>query len=313
MKKYSIFVTHSSRSGSMRRFDLSANQVRLAIGFLVLVVLSIGVFSFDYTLAVSRHVELKQLRQENQKLENYVHSVSAKAEKLENHLQRIEDFTIRLRSITNRQGGVGPLPYSPVDSVWQESKDSVEPDSKKKILINSKENFQNYLDDLENRSHLAQKQIWQTIGYLEERKHLLVFTPTISPVVKGGRITSRFGYRDYPVASEGFYSSNPHFHNGLDIAASRGEPVVAPAHGVVVAVGYDSGTGNYIIINHGYQLRTLYGHLNSVYVKKYQKVQRGDRIGSVGNTGRSTGPHLHYEVRISSRSVDPEHYILNIF
>ena len=311
-------MTHSSRSGSMRCFNVSAAQIRVAVGFFVFLIIAIGVFSFDYTLAIHRHAELKQLRQENQKLENYVQSVSTKAEKLENHLQRIEDFTIKLRSITNHQGelsGMGPLPYSQADSIynWQEDKNTDGQNSKKKILINGKDNFQNYLNNLEMRSHLIQKQIWQTVGYLEERKHLLDVTPTINPILSGGHITSRFGYRDYPMASDGFYSSkNPHFHNGLDIAAQRGEAVVAPAGGVVMAVGYDSGTGNYIIINHGYQLKTLYGHLNAIHVKKYQRVQRGEHIGSVGNTGRSTGPHLHYEVRISKRSVDPEHYILNI-
>ncbi len=303
----------------MRRFSISSTQIRVAVGFILLLVVVVGVFSFDYTLAVSRHAELKKLRQENKRLENYVQSISTKAEKLENHLQRIEDFTMRLRSITNRQGqlsGMGPLPYRQIDSVsnWQEESEETQRNSKKKsLLINSKGSFQKYLDSLEVRSDVVQKQIWQTIGYLEERKHLLAITPTINPILNGGHITSRFGYRDYPVTNEGFYSSgNPHFHNGLDIAARRGERVVAPANGVVMVVGYDSGTGNYIVINHGYQLQTLYGHLNAVHVKKYQRIQRGDFIGSVGNTGRSTGPHLHYEVRISKKSVNPEHYILNI-
>ena len=164
---------------------------------------------------------------------------------------------------------------------------------------------------MNKKSSLLQKQIWSTIGILEEKKHLLVFTPAISPVQ--GKITSRFGYRDHPILNEGFSLSNPHFHKGLDIAAEKGTKVVSPAHGVVLASGYHSGTGNYIIINHGYELKTLYGHLDQVFVKAYQKVRRGETIATVGNTGRSTGPHLHYEIRISQHPVNPEYYILDLF
>ena len=316
MKKYSIFITHSSKNGSMRRLSISSTQIRVACLIGLAVFIAVGIFSFDYTLAISRHAELKQLRQENESLNDYVKSISTKAEKLENHLQRIEDFTTRLKTITRHQGelnGIGPLPYSQVDSFsdWRNRSQEKENSKKKELLINQYIDFQEYLDNLEKRSHLVQKEIWQTIGYLEERKHLLAVTPTINPVIGGGRITSHFGYRDHPVSGEGF-GRDPHFHNGLDIAARSGVRVVAPANGIVRAVGYDSGTGNYIVIDHGYQLQTLYGHLKSAHVRRYQRIKRGDHIGSIGNTGRSTGPHLHYEVRVSKKPVDPEHYILNI-
>ena len=133
-------------------------------------------------------------------------------------------------------------------------------------------------------------------------------TPSIRPAK--GRITSRFGFRDYPVSR--FSRGSADFHRGLDIAARRGTEVMAPASAVVSSTGYDSSTGNYIILSHGYDLETLYGHLDRIHVRASQKVKRGDVIGTIGSTGRSTGPHLHYEVRISNQPVDPEYYILDL-
>ena len=99
-------------------------------------------------------------------------------------------------------------------------------------------------------------------------------------------------------------------HEGMDIAAFPGTPVYAPADGVVVFAGYRQGYGKVIVIDHGYELSTLYGHLSDIMVSRWQKVERKQVIGAVGNTGNSSGAHLHYEVRISKVPVDPANYIL---
>jgi murein DD-endopeptidase MepM/ murein hydrolase activator NlpD len=103
------------------------------------------------------------------------------------------------------------------------------------------------------------------------------------------------------------------FHQGLDIVAPPGSRVVAPADGVVTQMGPVGGFGNSIFISHGYGLVTRFGHLKSFNVKPGQKVHRGEVIGYVGSTGRSTGPHLHYEVLLHQRNVDPVRYILDEF
>jgi hypothetical protein len=123
-------------------------------------------------------------------------------------------------------------------------------------------------------------------------------TPSIWPV-DGGRLTSYFGKRHDP------YTGKIVPHLGVDISANRGTRIYAPADGVVVQSRPQYGLGRVVTIDHGYGFRTVYGHLNSTVVLPGQKVKRGDLIAFVGNSGRSTGPHLHYEVLVNGNPVNP--------
>jgi murein DD-endopeptidase MepM/ murein hydrolase activator NlpD len=114
-----------------------------------------------------------------------------------------------------------------------------------------------------------------------------------------GTITSPFGWRSNP------FGGGPEFHQGLDIAAPTGTTVTAAAGGTVIMAQWYGGYGNYILIDHGGGYSTGYGHLSAIYVSTGQSVQRGQAIGAVGSTGQSTGPHLHFEVRIAGKPVDP--------
>jgi len=114
-----------------------------------------------------------------------------------------------------------------------------------------------------------------------------------------GTITSPFGWRSNP------FGGAPEFHQGLDIAAPSGTTVTAAAGGTVIMAQWYGGYGNYILIDHGGGYSTGYGHLSAIYVSTGQSVQRGQAIGAVGSTGQSTGPHLHFEVRIAGKPVDP--------
>jgi murein DD-endopeptidase MepM/ murein hydrolase activator NlpD len=123
--------------------------------------------------------------------------------------------------------------------------------------------------------------------------------------VEDGWVTSNFGYRTSP------FTGRREFHRGLDIATRSGTPILAPADGVVIFAGPKRLSGNMIIIDHGHGMTTNYGHIKQAHKKKGERVKRGDVIAEVGNTGRSTGPHLHYEVLLNGVSVNPEKYILN--
>lgn len=138
---------------------------------------------------------------------------------------------------------------------------------------------------------------------LETQRTLLAHTPSIWPT--RGWISSRFGHRVSP------FTNQKEFHRGLDICTKMNTPIIAPADGVVASSKTDYGYGKVLSINHGYGLKTRYAHLSKVLVKRGQHIKRGDKIALVGNTGRSTGPHLHYEVKLKGVQVDPYRYILN--
>jgi len=131
-------------------------------------------------------------------------------------------------------------------------------------------------------------------------------TPSIMPVqVTDYWFSSGFGWRRSP------FTGLKEFHNGLDISSAKGTPIVAPADGTVIKRGYDKYLGKFLKIDHGRKVITTYGHLSAYNVSPGQKVERGDIIASMGNSGLSTGHHLHYMIKVKDRCVNPLHYILN--
>lgn len=164
------------------------------------------------------------------------------------------------------------------------------------------------LTQLEVRLSRTQQLQKTIVDKFEIRRKQLEHTPSIKPLLSG-RITDLFGKRKDP-----FIYRTRH-HQGLDIGAPRGTEVFAPASGVVELVKNtyrrNRGYGKAVVINHGYGIKTLYGHLSEIKVKLGQRVERWDLIGLVGDTGRATGPHLHYEVWVDGDATDPLRFILN--
>jgi len=138
---------------------------------------------------------------------------------------------------------------------------------------------------------------------LEGKRRFLASSPSIWPTQ--GWLTSRYGNRISP------FTGRSQFHAGIDIAGAPGTKVVAPAHGRVVFSGKRGPLGNSIIIDHGYGVRTQYGHAKELLVKRGDEVERGTEIATLGNTGRSTGPHLHYVVEVNGKTRDPLDYIFD--
>lgn len=159
------------------------------------------------------------------------------------------------------------------------------------------------IDQLETAAIDQGFQFETLVQYLEKQKSILDCTPSIRPAK--GWISSSFGYRKNP------FTGRREMHKGLDIANHKGTPIIAAAAGVVTYVGRKGLLGNMIEINHGHGFITRYGHISKALIKKGQKVKRGEEIAQIGNTGRSTGPHLHYEVRFNGIQVNPQKYILN--
>ncbi|MGC4037982.1 MAG: M23 family metallopeptidase [Chitinophagaceae bacterium] len=155
----------------------------------------------------------------------------------------------------------------------------------------------------------AQKASYTELGSLLKNKEIiLACTPAIQPVSNSDlkRIASGFGYRIDPI-----YKTTK-MHPGIDFTAPQGTPIYATADGVIKMAGFsDGGYGNHVIINHGYGYETLYGHMVKVKARAGQKVKRGEVIGYVGSTGKSTGPHCHYEVHKNGQKIDPIYFFYN--
>ena len=173
------------------------------------------------------------------------------------------------------------------------------------LLIN---HLQDQVGALQNRIN-KQRLSYDTLEHLVKTKEdMLAAIPAIQPVSNKdlSHIASGFGYRIDPIYK------TPKMHTGLDYASALGTPIYATANGKIATAAFEEkGYGNHVIINHGYGYQTLYGHMVRIKVRTGVTVKRGEVIGWVGNTGKSTGPHCHYEVIRNGEKIDPVHYFFN--
>lgn len=319
-KKLTVFV--SSKAGDFKEIHISASKIRYGLTGLGILGLLLCVFAVDYFFAFSSRLDYQKYQSENKSLKSQLFQTHLKMEKLNSRLRQIEDFSYKIKVIaglekpTSSLIAMGPLSGSSFPDLSSSGFPAKKPKSsfRDKASISSSSSSQTlsplsaeslviYMDHLDKKSRLAHQNITLIMEQLYERKDIISSTPSILPVK--GWISSHFGYRQYPFTGE------VSLHEGMDIAAFPGTPIYAPANGVVVFAGYKKGYGKVIVVDHGYELSTLYGHLSDIMVSRWQKVERKQVIGAIGNTGNSSGPHLHYEVRISNVPVDPANYILN--
>ena len=163
------------------------------------------------------------------------------------------------------------------------------------------------LDILTKQLYTQSKSLDDIVTLAENKEELFLHIPAIQPVANKDlkRMASGYGYRWHPILK---YRK---FHAGMDFSAKTGTPIMATGDGVVTRVLSTGGYGKHIVIKHGFGYETLYGHMSAFNVKKGQKVKRGEVIGFVGNTGLSSGPHLHYEVHKNKKVMNPVNYYYN--
>lgn len=158
------------------------------------------------------------------------------------------------------------------------------------------------IDDLTENETEAEEAAMETQLRVIERTSNPAFVPTMWAHL--GKINNEFGYRRNPFGGRSY-----EFHPGMDIDGERGDLVVAPANGIVTRAGWEGGYGNMIEIDHGNGLATRYGHLSRIDVQIGDTITRGQLIGLIGSTGRSTGPHLHYELRLNDKAINPRRFL----
>ncbi len=260
-----------------------------------------------YFMVVGQVGENRVLSEENSQLRTQLKLVHERVAHISQTLDRVERFDQKLRALTQlndpeRNLAIGPLPSD------ERSQGDEDPDEAAFECTGG-------ASRRTPPSCRASSTAWRSRPRGDEqsypaarpatsriRKSLLASTPSIWPA--RGWVTSDFGIRTDP------YTSERSMHRGLDIANEIGTPVFAPSDGVVIFDGTEGGYGNVLVLDHGYGVRTRYGHLNKILVKLGDKVKRGQQVAAVGNTGRSTGPHLHYEVRINGIPENPRKFIL---
>ncbi|NCC25093.1 MAG: peptidase M24 [Deltaproteobacteria bacterium] len=273
-----------------------------ALGFLVFLG-AVGTNVVLYQYYTRYHVaerELADTIKASQAQKEQLLSLASKIRTLEGDISRIQNFDAKLRVMID----LDPAPAENLSAVGgASSREFVEnylPLHKNELLAKKMHGF---LEQLETEARLEEVHQQELAEALRQKRDILSATPSIWPTE--GWVTSRFGKRKSP------FTGRLEFHKGLDISAPSGTPIFATARGKVVQADRDGGYGKTIIIDHGHGIRTVYSHLSKFAVQKGVEIQRGELIGYVGNTGRSTGSHLHYEVRLNNIPIDPEKYILN--
>lgn len=288
------------RHAEVKRFRLRKAWLFQASAVLVLLVaVSVGLTA-HYLSVVTEARENPALREENLKLKSELGVIREQLEHVGATLDRVERFDQKLRAISllsdpQRNLAMGPVEQPPMVN------------SENNQFVRAKANespgaLAAKLDKVSAEATRQEQSLQELQAYFQDQKSLLASVPSVWPV--RGWVTSDFGSRLDP------YTSERVMHAGLDIAGPHGKEVLAPSDGTVVFAGLEGGYGNVLVIDHGYGFKTRYGHLSSIRVKPGEKVKRGQSIALLGNTGRSTGPHLHYEVRVNGIAENPRKYIL---
>jgi murein DD-endopeptidase MepM/ murein hydrolase activator NlpD len=299
-------VLFPGTSGAPKKLRLPKRVVKFS--FLVSIVVLIGFigsifyFTQQYLRLQSSETELVKLRRDSKIRKIQVEKFSQQVKNFETEMARLERFEKKLRVITalehssksvEKSWGVGG-PYGLSTNSFTTAMG--------RGADNMVDRLSNGLDYLGRQAKIQSISFQELDDFFKNQKSFLSSTPSIWPT--RGWVTSNFGFRKSP------FTGLREKHEGWDIAARNGAPIRATADGVVVVEGREYGYGNLVEIDHGYGIVTRYGHNSKHLVKVGDRVKRGQVVSLVGSTGRSTGPHLHYEILLNGVPVSPKNYIL---
>jgi murein DD-endopeptidase MepM/ murein hydrolase activator NlpD len=291
-----VFVPHDAEPS--RVVEVSYRVVKTAISGALMAAAAALVLGY---MTVSRTVDLSKsarLTQENTRLEQQLDELNGRLATLADTLTRISQRDARIRVLANLE----PIdPQVQAAGIGGPTVAGVEGDAGSAMRRTSEVRVD--LNALIRRANLLASSFKETADSLAVHSARLSATPSIMPTQ--GWLSSAFSsMRSHPI----LHVARP--HEGIDVTAPMGTPIEAPAAGVVREAGWESGYGNTIVIDHGFGTVTKFAHASKILVREGQRVSRGQRIALVGNTGLATGPHLHYEVHVNGRPVDPLRYVL---
>lgn len=280
-KRFSLILIPEGNS-KVRRWKLSGSLFYgLASAWLLVTVVAV-LFACAYFNERVDHQELMSLRQEN----------TLQRQELQRVAGSLDSLTSELTSLAASEALLGQL--SSFDDEPEGLPVAIGGLPPEELVV---DDLQQRIDGLHDALELRRQRQETIHNLLNDQVSISRATPKGWPT--RGWLTSYFGMRTSPITGRRV------IHEGLDIAANTGTPIYATADGVVSTVVYSSSYGKTVKIDHGYGYRTIFAHTSKILVKAGQRVERGDLIAKVGNTGRSTGPHLHYELRLDGVPIDP--------
>lgn len=298
--KYSHrLMLFSNSSSNVQSIELSKTRI---IALILSSVFLIGIITFGAGRILAHRqikIAMSDVIDENSALHGHLSEMEERLVEIDLQMSKLTDSDDQLRVMADipkidqdvREVGIGGYVIPRIDY-------SDEDHLVNKLIFD--------LDKLEREIRLQRQSFVEIKRQFAEKEDLLAHTPSIRPV-ESGYISSSFGRRRDPFTRRWAH------HAGIDFSLERGSPIRAAADGVVVFCKRNHGFGLVVVIDHGYGFRTAYGHMGRFAVAKGMKVTRGQKIGEVGNTGRSTGPHLHYEVQVDGKAVNSRDYFFEGF
>lgn len=304
-RKYSVIIV-SDATSTNKEFTVSAKLVRNAVLAFSSLVIFFGFIIFHYLTMTLDKQKMKRLEFEVKDRGQKVSELASTVEILNKRLKNMEIYKERIMVAT---GLTSPLALKEVGSGGPDFSTSNGNFSGAPGVIPAPQSLLQKTGipqtaDIKDKAQKIEDSLKSVEKYVNQQKLQLAATPAIWPT--RGFISGVFGNRIHP------FTGRYEFHNAVDIATQLGNKIIAPADGVVLVAEPREYYGKMIIIDHGFGYVTRYGHLSGFNVKEGQRVKRYDVIGYVGTTGRSNGPHLHYEVRYFDKPMNPNDFILDI-
>ncbi len=301
-KKYTVMIFDPTKCGKSRTLSVTARPLWIiSAAFVILLCVSAVSCWLAYKFFNEKQALAAQAS-DNTELKERVTAYSERFEEINKKMAALDELEFKVRDLVALQSGDRVVKQVAVGGKEVDIlKDyfAISDRREKEFFDNLNETLLVMSTELEKR----EMSLSELVDFLEEQRLIMLSTPTIWPV--RGWVSSPFGFRSSP------FSGRRVFHEGLDIAARYGLDVHATAKGIVVFAGERAGYGNIVTIDHGYGYMTRYGHNSSLTVSVGDKVNKGDVIAKVGSTGRSTGPHCHYEVLVNGIPVNPTKFIID--